>query len=230
MTPKEINEVLYVQNELSNVPVKPEDAEFLYNFVKEKNLTKTLETGFAQGRSSAHIIAASNSLHTAMDPFQKEEFKNVGLENMKKLGMENLIDVRNEFSYETLPKLLFEGKKFEFIFIDGDHKYDGEFIDFFYGDLLLLDGGYILFHDTWLRSTQYMIKYIEKNRKNYKRLKTPLKNFCLFKKVGSYEREWLHFKEFLTLRSFFIFHFKMWVSRNRNTPIVKFLYFLKGKK
>lgn len=230
MTPKEINDVLYVQDELSSVPVKIEDAEFLYNFVKEKKLTKTLETGFAQGRSSAHIIAASNSIHTAMDPFQAEEFKNVGLENMKKLGMEKLIDVRNEFSYETLPRLLFEGKKFDFIFIDGDHKFDGEFIDFFYSDLLLLDGGYVLFHDTWLRSTQYMIKYIEKNRRNYKRLKTPLKNFCLFQKVGSYERGWLHFNEFLTLKSFFIFHSKMWIGRNRSNPFVKLLYMLKGKK
>jgi len=227
MTPKEINEVLFVQDELSKVPVKLEDAEFLYNFVKEKKLTKTLETGFGHGRSAAHIIAASNSKHIAMDPFQKEEFKNAGLENMKKLGMEQLIDVRNEFSYETLPKLLFEGIKFDFIFIDGDHKFGGEFIDFFYSDLLLLDGGYVLFHDTWLRSTQYVIKYIEKNRKNYKRIKTPLKNFCLFQKVGNYKREWLHFKEFLTLKSFIIFHFKMWVSKHRNNPFVKSLYLLK---
>lgn len=230
MTPKEINEVLYVQDELSTVPVKIEDAEFLYNFVKEKKLTQTLETGFAQGRSSAHIIAASNCKHTAMDPFQEEEFKNVGLDNMKKLGMENLIDVRNEYSYETLPKLLFEGRKFDFIFIDGDHKYDGEFIDFFYGDIMLLDGGYVLFHDTWLRSTQYMIKYIEKNRRNYKRVKSPLKNFCIFQKVGNYEREWLHFYEFLTLKSFSIFHFKMWVLRHRSSAFVKFLYLIKGKK
>ncbi len=230
MTPKEINEILYVQEELSSVPVKIVDAEFLYNFVKENKLTRTLETGFAQGRSAAHIIAASNSKHLAMDPFQAEEFKNVGLENMKKLGMENLIEVRNEFSYETLPKLYFEGRKFDFIFIDGDHKYDGEFIDFFYSDLLLDDGGYVLFHDTWLRSTQYMIKYIQKNRKNYKRLKTPLKNFALFRKEGTYEREWLHFKEFLTLKSFAIFHTRMWVSRHRQNPIIKLLYRLKGKK
>jgi len=227
MTPQEINNILIVDDILKSVPIKTEDAEFIYNFVKEKKVNKTLETGFGHGRSAAHIIAASNSKHVAMDPFQESEFNNTGLDNIKKLRFENNLEFYNEFSYETLPKLLKESRKFDFIFIDGDHRFDGIFLDFFYSDLLLMNGGYFLLHDTWLRSTQYLIKYIEKNRKNYYRLKTPLKNLCLFQKLGNYNRSWLHFKEFITLKSYFTFHSKIWISTHSNNPIIKLLYLLK---
>jgi predicted O-methyltransferase YrrM len=223
MTPKEINNKVKIQDELSKVPVKVEDAEFIYNFIKKNNLKKTLETGLAQGRSAAHIIAASGNSHVAMDPFQEEEFENIGLRNIKELGFDHLLEFKNEYSYEFLPNLLREKRKFEFIFLDGDHKFDGEFIDFFYGDLLLEEKGYILLHDTWLRSTQYLIKYIEKNRKNYIRLKTPLKNFCLFQKVGNYDRWWLHFNEFITFKKIIKYRLTMFTGRHGNNYIIKIL-------
>jgi len=228
MLPAEINKIINIPDNQSKVPVKIIDAEFIYNFLIKNNLKKTLETGFAHGRSAAYIIAATNSMHIANDAFQEAEFKNVGLENIKRLGLIDLLDFRNELSHVMLPKLLADNRTFEFIFLDGDHKFDGEFIDFFYCDLMLEDKGYILLHDTWLRSTQYLIKYIEKNRKNYKRIQTPIKNICLFQKIGEYERNWLHFKEFITFRSFIKFHFVTWINNNNKNPIRILLFKLKN--
>ncbi|TGE18371.1 class I SAM-dependent methyltransferase [Hymenobacter elongatus] len=45
-----------------------------------------------------------------------------------------------------LPRLVKDGRRFDFIVIDGNHTLDGVLVDFSYPDLLLNDGHYILFH------------------------------------------------------------------------------------
>ncbi len=200
MTPKEINSKLVIPSSDSASPVKTEEAAFIYNFIKERELKKTLEVGFAYAKSASHIIAATESAHIACDPFQ-DHYQNLGLENIKTLGLDGLLDFRNDFSHNVLPELLKQEKLFEFIFIDGDHKFDGELIDFYYADLLLEENGFVLLHDTWMRSTALVSAFIKTNRKNYKEIPTGLRNLALYQKVGKDERDGMHFKEFYTLKS-----------------------------
>ena len=47
------------------------------------------------------------------------------------------LDFRRDFSHNVLPQLAQEGRKFEFIFIDGDHKFDGILVDFYYAVVLV---------------------------------------------------------------------------------------------
>ena len=63
MTPKEINELLVIPAEDSSSPVKSEEAEFIYNLLSEKSISRTLETGFAYAKSASHVIAATQSKH-----------------------------------------------------------------------------------------------------------------------------------------------------------------------
>ena len=84
MNPGEINSKLTIPAEDSASPIKSNEAEFIYDFLKEKGLTKTLETGFAYARSASHIVAATQSKHIAIDPFQ-DHYQNLGKENMKAL-------------------------------------------------------------------------------------------------------------------------------------------------
>ncbi|MGF1559026.1 MAG: hypothetical protein ACFCUL_08055, partial [Flavobacteriaceae bacterium] len=60
-------------------------------------------------------------------------------------------------------QLLLEELRIDFAFIDGGHKFDDIFIDFYYIDLLLNIEGYVLFHDSWMRSTQHVISWIKNN-------------------------------------------------------------------
>jgi predicted O-methyltransferase YrrM len=208
--------------------IKQNEAEFIYNFIKEKKIKKTLEIGFAYARSASHIIAATNSMHIVMDPFQ-ENYGRCGLKNIESMGFSNLLDYRNDYSHNVLPDLVKQNSKFEFIFIDGDHKYDGIFIDFYYSSLLLEDGGYILFHDTWMRSTQLVLSFIKKNRKDYVYIKTSLRNLILIKKVGSDTRNGMHFREFYTFKSIFVHNIIMWLSTGKSNPLKRFVFFLKEK-
>jgi len=95
--------------------------------------------------------------------------------------------------------------KIDFAFIDGGHKFDEIFLDFYYVDLLLNQNGYVLFHDAWMRSTQMVASWIRNNKVNYALIKTPMENLILFQKTGKDNREWYHFKEFVTFKSFIKF-------------------------
>lgn len=201
---------LEIPKKKRHISITKKEAEVIYNFLKSKKITKTLETGFAFGFSAAYIMSATKSIHYAMDPFQKKDYDNLGLKNIKKLGFSKNLKFENDFSHNVLPKLLKEKVKLEFAFIDGGHKFDDTFVDFYYIDLLLKKDGYILFHDAWMRSTQHVVSWIKNNKKNYRFLKTPYKDFILVKKIGEDNRKWYHFKGFCTFRSWFShFGFKL---------------------
>ena len=68
---------------------------------------------------------------------------------------------------------------------------------------MLNNSGYVLFHDSWMKSTQYIALWIKNNKKNYKFIKTPIKNFILIQKIREDNRKWHHFKGFCTLKSLF---------------------------
>jgi predicted O-methyltransferase YrrM len=228
MTPQEINQQIFVPEEDKATPIKVNEAAFIYDFLMEKGIKKTLETGFAYGRSASHIMAATGSRHIAIDPFQ-EKYSNIGLQNIQKLGFEELLDFKHDYSHNILPLLNGQKKKFEFIFIDGDHKFDGIFNDFYYADMLLEQGSYVLFHDTWMRSTQLVVSFIKKNRTDYKQIKTPLRNFLLFQKTGNDNRNGMVFREFYTFKSFFVHKVILWLSNGKESRLKKMLFYLKEK-
>jgi hypothetical protein len=56
-----------------------EDTEYLYSFLLENNISKTLETGFGYGGSAVAILHAITGMHTAIDNAQESYYKNAGL-------------------------------------------------------------------------------------------------------------------------------------------------------
>jgi hypothetical protein len=84
------------------------------------------------------------------------------------------------------PKLLWW--TFDFALIDGDHRYDAVFVDFFFADMLLEDQGYVLFDDTWMRGIRLVASFIKRNRKNYRSVACPQRNMIVFQKNGQDDR------------------------------------------
>jgi predicted O-methyltransferase YrrM len=180
-----------------------EDAEFIFSFLQNKKITSTLEIGLAYGCSASYILSATKSIHYVIDPFQKD-FDHLGMKNIKKLGLDHLLQFENGCSHEVLPRLLKDGKNFDFVFIDGDHKYDSIFVDFYYADLLLNQNGYVLFHDIWMSSTQMICSWINTNKTNYAFIPTSPHNFAFYQKKGQDHRAWDHFNEFHVIENFSI--------------------------
>lgn len=188
------------------VSVSRAEGEFMHEWVRDHELTRTLEIGLGYGASAACILAAHNGMHTCIDPYQQKDYQDAGLTNLETLGFRDRVSFHQDLSHNVLPKLHAEGQKFDFIFIDGDHRFDRTFIDFYYADLLLAQEGYILFHDAWMRGTQLIAAYIRRNRPNYKQVRRVGVNLILFQKSGRAKTNWDDFKEFYTLRGMFSHH------------------------
>jgi predicted O-methyltransferase YrrM len=200
-TPEDLEKILVFPAKQAVSAVKDAEARFMYQLVAEQKLRRTLEVGFAYAKSGAYIMAASASAHVAIDPFQAA-FDDVGLQNIERLGLAGNLEFHREHSHAVLPELLKANRVFDFAFIDGGHRFDEIFVDVYYADLLLARGGYLLLHDTWMRSTCLVESYLRKNRSDYEAVRTGQRNLSLFRKNGEDGRSWRHFKEFYTLKSF----------------------------
>jgi predicted O-methyltransferase YrrM len=201
-------------------PIRKGEAEFIFDFLKKNRLERTLEIGFAYGASAAYIVSAIQKNHIVIDPFQSD-YDFLGMKNLRHTGLDKFVQLVEKPSQEALPDLVKERKKFDFVFIDGGHLYDNIFIDFYYADQLLDQNGWVMFHDSWMRSTQMVASWIRKN-KPYRKVKTPCRNLVLFQKIGEDSRPWHYFKEFYTLKSIFsqaLFTSKLadWVRRRIDT-------------
>lgn len=228
LSPSQINAELDIEPGRCSIAVKESEAEFIYDFLKEHNCQRTLEVGMGYARSATHILAATGRKHIGMDPFQSD-YDNHGLKNIKKLGLDENFEFHADFSHNVLPKLHQKDATFDFIFIDGDHKFDGIFVDFYYADLMLEEGGYILFHDTWMRSTQMVRQFIKTNRKDYKFIDTGLRNLCMIRKVDIDTRNGMHCREFYTTKNLLVHHAIMWISEGKDTPLKRAATWLKDK-
>ena len=213
--PAEIIKILEIPDWGSATAIKTAEAEFLYDFIRSKNLSDTLETGLAFAKSASHIMAATGRPHIAIDPYQLN-YENLGLKNIERLGMKDQLDFRPDFSHNVLPALLKEGRTFDFIFIDGDHKFDGILLDFYYADLLLRQGGYVLMHDTWMRSTRLVERFIKRNRNNFSHIPVSRRNLTLFRKEGEDSRDGMFFREFYTRKSVVLHALIIWMTSGKD--------------
>ena len=146
----------------------------LYQLIREKNLDRTLEIGMAYGLSTLFICQAhkdkGKGTHTAIDPNQTKTWKSLGIQNIKKSGLDNILRFFEAFSYQSLPQLLTAGENFDFAFIDGSHAFDYALVDFFYTDKLLTTDGYLVFDDLHLPSIRKLVSFVLRNRA-YQRVK-----------------------------------------------------------
>lgn len=139
----------------------------------------TLEVGMAWGVSTLLILEALTETgrpfapHVVMDPAQSTYYHNAARRSLRTLGIENLVEFYEAFSELVLPHMLSKGRKFDFIFIDGDHQFDSAFNDWRFAHLMLVPGGTILFDDAWADSVYLVTRYAETNF-GYKQAELPV--------------------------------------------------------
>ena len=80
---------LHIPEEDRSTAITQEQGEFIYGFLREKQLQKTLEIGLGYGTSAAHIMAATEDVHYVIVPFQEVRFANRGFINLQQLGFED---------------------------------------------------------------------------------------------------------------------------------------------
>jgi Methyltransferase domain len=146
----------------------PTEVDVLKELVRTSNARAALEIGMARASSTVAILSAlpSDGHLTSIDPFQLREqdgYGGAGVRVVQQAGLAVRHTLLAEYDYVALPRLVEQGCRFEFVFIDGYHAFDYAMLDFFYANLLVPPDGIIAFHDSGWPSIYRVCQFVEHN-------------------------------------------------------------------
>jgi predicted O-methyltransferase YrrM len=105
-----------------------------------------LEVGSAYGFSTVALALVARSV-VAVDPHQTHGSYGELVHNLTANGLRDKVDIRVNTSQQTLPALADDDRRFDLIWIDGDHSPEGVEHDVTWALKLLKSGGVIACHD-----------------------------------------------------------------------------------
>jgi predicted O-methyltransferase YrrM len=172
--------------------------------MRSHTVKRSLEVGFAYGFSTIWMLDAlrprRNALHVAIDPYELSLWHGVGLTQVDRLASGVRFEWIENFSIHALSDLIRRNEKFEFIFIDGNHKFDDVIVDFYLSNQLLVPGGLVAFDDMWMNSVRSATNFIVNNYA-CEIVPQPVENMLVVRKTGYDTRDWRHFNSFEVLGS-----------------------------
>jgi predicted O-methyltransferase YrrM len=136
------------------VAVYAAEGEALREWVLREGATKTIEIGLGYDISALHVCegllvnADPTARHVALDPYQATRFADCGLQFLEETGVAEMVELHVEESQIALPRFLGEGRRFHLAFVDGNHSFDGVFVDLVFLGRLVRAGG-IVFVDAY---------------------------------------------------------------------------------
>ena len=188
----------FINNKITKIHsgIKELEGNYISKIILDNNYKKCLEIGMAFGVSAFYILSNENTNLTSIDPYQKTQWNNNGINLLKEFNFDDRHKCIYDKSYQALPDLLKNGEeKYDFIFIDGWHTFDYTLIDFFYADKLLKVGGIIIIDDALHKGVEKTIKYISNNYKFYKKIDSPI-TVGSYKKIKEDNRSWNYHTNF----------------------------------
>ena len=129
------------------------EGEALREWVLRESAAQTIEIGLGCGISALHVCegllanADPTARHAVIDPYQAMRFSNCGLQFLDEAGVAELVEHHTEESQIALPRFLSEGRSFHLAFIDGNHRFDGVFLDLIFLGQLVRVGGVVFVDD-----------------------------------------------------------------------------------
>ena len=132
----------------------------------------------------------------AIDPYAEISWHGIGLTHARAVAATSTFEHLAAKSSAALPQLAAAGPRAGLIYVDGNHRFDDVLVDATLADLLLDEGGLLLLDDTWMPSVQKVLRFLERNRADYRREACSEKNLAVLRKVAHDERDWRHFNDF----------------------------------
>ena len=151
------------------VAVTPEEGESLRGWIVAEQATRTIEIGLGYGIAALYACAglretgAEDARHVTLDPYQRERFGDVGLQLLDDAGFGDLLEFHQRGSEFALPGFLEEGRHFDLAVVDGNHRFDGVFVDLWYLGRLLRHGGIVFLDDYQLPGVARAVSFFVTN-------------------------------------------------------------------
>jgi predicted O-methyltransferase YrrM len=112
--------------------IEREQGEAMRDLALAEGVEHTIEVGLALGMSALFLcqaVMARGGRHVAIDPFQQRSWSLAGVTALRDAGVRDIVEVIEEESQLALPRLVAEGREFDFAFIDGDHRFESVLLD-----------------------------------------------------------------------------------------------------
>jgi predicted O-methyltransferase YrrM len=138
-------------------------------WVQREAATRTIEIGLGYGVAALFACEGllangdATARHLAIDPHQATRFADCGLQVIGEAGLAQLVEFHGEHSEFVLPRLLAEGRMFDLAFVDGNHRFDGVFLDLIYLGRLVRPGGIVFVDDYQLPSVARAVAFCTQN-------------------------------------------------------------------
>jgi len=129
------------------------EGEALRSWVTREAATRTIEVGLGYGISALFICEGllangdADARHVVIDPHQDTRFADCGLQFLDDAGIAGMVEFQAGESQAVLPRFLAEGRRFDLAFVDGNHRFDGVFVDLVYLGRLVRAGGVVFVDD-----------------------------------------------------------------------------------
>jgi predicted O-methyltransferase YrrM len=150
------------------VAIGARESETVEAWVRRENARRTIEVGLGYGLSALSICAAladrePGRSHLAIDPHQSTRFAGCGLQAIADAGLADMLELVEEPSEVVLPRFLAEERSFDFAFVDGNHRFDGVFLDLVYLGRLVQRGGIVVVDDHQLPAVARAVSFCTTN-------------------------------------------------------------------
>jgi predicted O-methyltransferase YrrM len=135
------------------VAVYAAEGEALRDWILQEGAKRTIEIGLGYGISALYICEGLLEegdpvvRHVAVDPYQATRFSDCGLQFLDEAGVAGMVEHHAQESQIALPRFLGEARSFDFAFVDGNHRFDGVFVDLIYLGRLVRPGGIVFLDD-----------------------------------------------------------------------------------
>jgi predicted O-methyltransferase YrrM len=185
-----------------NTRISIEQGAELHRIARAHRTKTSLEIGFAYGFSTIWLLDALSvqveSSHLAIDPLERGLWQGVGLRQVERVSeLGPTFGWVEDYSIHALSQLIRQKRKFDLVFIDGNHRFDDVLVDFYLADQVLAIGGIMAFDDLWMQSVRSVVSFVSLNR-DYRLVEQRATNMAVFRKLADDRRPWHHFRRFET--------------------------------
>lgn len=156
-------------HDLFPVAIGAAEGESLRDWVIRERAAETIEIGLGYGVAALFVCeglvanGAAGARHVAIDPWQGTRFADCGLQFLDEAGVAELVDHHSDDSAIALPRLVAEGRSLDLAFVDGNHRFDGVFLDLVYLGRLVRGGGVVFVDDYQLPSVARAVSFCTSN-------------------------------------------------------------------
>lgn len=156
-------------HDLFPIAVSAAEGEALRGWVAREKATRTVEIGLAYAISALHVCEGllengdPEARHVAIDPLQGTYFSGCGLQFLEEAGVAGMVEHHAEESQIALPRFVAEARGFDLAFVDGNHHFDGVFVDLCYLGRLVRPGGVVFLDDYQLPAVERAASFFLRN-------------------------------------------------------------------